>query len=247
MRLTCPTCGAIYEPPEGLLPAAGGHVQCSACHTRWFFRPARPAPAMTEDQILERLATRHPELRLVPETPATDDAALRPGAAAADGPPAPAAQPGPEDGVAGADAGARPLRRRLDLTGQDAAEAGPGEAAAAPARAAEGTPTPAGAPSPLRPAGRAPIVLAEDEPPRPVHRVEIDAEAVKGRSRFAPGFVLALLIGAGAFGLYRYAGPLAERIPAAAPALEAYAAQVTTLRERVEAGLGPLRDRLAGG
>jgi predicted Zn finger-like uncharacterized protein len=256
MRLTCPTCGAIYEPPEGLLPAAGGHVQCSACHTRWFFRPTRSAPAMTEDQILERLATRHPELRLVPEAAAsdgdTDAAALRPGAADGEAPEAETAQLAPEiPAAAEAEPAAVPLRqrRRLDLTGQEADAAGAGKT---PASASPGVDAPASqgdAASPMRPAARAPIALGEDAGQRPVHRVEIDAEAGKGAggSRFSLGFALALLIGTAALGLYHYAGPLADRIPAAAPALEAYAAQVIELRVRVEAGLGPLRDRLTGG
>jgi predicted Zn finger-like uncharacterized protein len=246
MRLTCPTCGAIYEPPEGLLPSAGGHVQCSACHTRWFFRPARPAPAMTEDQILERLETRHPDLTLVQDAPDAASNALRPGTAAdADPPP-------PEDAVAGDTAEAAPTRqrRRLDLTGQE-----PAEVAAAPSPGAGPVPAAAaasGPASPLRPVARAAVPLPEDEGPRPMHRVEIGAErgadgGAEGGSRFALGLALAVLVGAGALGVYSFAGPLAERMPAAAPALEAYAGQVTGLRERIEASLGLLRDRLTDG
>ena len=40
MRLTCPNCGAEYEVPDGMVPAGGRHVQCTACHTRWFVRGA---------------------------------------------------------------------------------------------------------------------------------------------------------------------------------------------------------------
>ncbi|MER2507411.1 MAG: zinc-ribbon domain-containing protein, partial [Amaricoccus sp.] len=56
MRLTCPNCGAEYEVPEGQIPAGGKHVQCTACHTRWFARAAQAA--LSEDQILARLETR---------------------------------------------------------------------------------------------------------------------------------------------------------------------------------------------
>ncbi len=53
MRLTCPNCGAEYEAPAEMIPGTGRHVQCSACHTRWFTRPM-----LSEDQILQRLENR---------------------------------------------------------------------------------------------------------------------------------------------------------------------------------------------
>ena len=55
MRLSCPSCGAEYEVSDGMVPSAGRHVQCTACHTRWFVRGA-PGTGLTEDQILRRLA-----------------------------------------------------------------------------------------------------------------------------------------------------------------------------------------------
>jgi predicted Zn finger-like uncharacterized protein len=59
MRLTCPSCGAEYEVPDGMVPAAGRHVQCTACHARWFVRGQGGglARALSEDQILDRLET----------------------------------------------------------------------------------------------------------------------------------------------------------------------------------------------
>ncbi|MCZ0811490.1 MAG: zinc-ribbon domain-containing protein [Pseudomonadota bacterium] len=36
MRLTCPNCGAQYEVPEEVIPAAGRDVQCSNCGDTWF-------------------------------------------------------------------------------------------------------------------------------------------------------------------------------------------------------------------
>ncbi len=59
MRLTCPSCGAEYDIPDGMLPAAGRHAQCSACHTRWFVRGAARDTA-SEDQILTRLENWRP-------------------------------------------------------------------------------------------------------------------------------------------------------------------------------------------
>ncbi|MGA0923533.1 MAG: zinc-ribbon domain-containing protein [Lutimaribacter sp.] len=36
MRLVCPNCGAQYEVPEDVIPAAGRDVQCSNCGHTWF-------------------------------------------------------------------------------------------------------------------------------------------------------------------------------------------------------------------
>jgi predicted Zn finger-like uncharacterized protein len=59
MRLYCPKCDAEYEVPDGMVPAAGRHVQCTVCHTRWFARGSA-APAPSEEQILTRLEARAP-------------------------------------------------------------------------------------------------------------------------------------------------------------------------------------------
>ena len=68
MRLTCPNCGAEYDVSDGMVPAAGRHVQCTACHTRWFVRGV-PGAGLTEDQILRRLETWSPGPRPVPAVP----------------------------------------------------------------------------------------------------------------------------------------------------------------------------------
>ncbi|MDQ7069310.1 MAG: zinc-ribbon domain-containing protein [Rhodobacterales bacterium] len=36
MRLSCPNCGAQYEVPDEVIPAAGRDVQCSNCGDTWF-------------------------------------------------------------------------------------------------------------------------------------------------------------------------------------------------------------------
>ena len=36
MRLVCPNCGAQYEVPDEVIPAAGRDVQCSNCGHTWF-------------------------------------------------------------------------------------------------------------------------------------------------------------------------------------------------------------------
>jgi predicted Zn finger-like uncharacterized protein len=60
MRLTCPTCGARYEVAEGLVDPGGQHVQCTACHARWFERPPGRAAGqrLSEDEIIARLDQR---------------------------------------------------------------------------------------------------------------------------------------------------------------------------------------------
>jgi predicted Zn finger-like uncharacterized protein len=66
MRLICPECGAEYEAPDSEIPIEGRHVQCTACHTRWFAR--KPvAETVSEDEILTRLESRRPHLRPVPD------------------------------------------------------------------------------------------------------------------------------------------------------------------------------------
>lgn len=66
MRLTCPECGADYEAPDSEIPTEGRHVQCTACHTRWFARRP-PAEDVSEDEIIARLESRRPNLRAVPD------------------------------------------------------------------------------------------------------------------------------------------------------------------------------------
>jgi hypothetical protein len=77
-----------------MMPAAGRHVQCTACHTRWFARGGAPA-APTEEQILSRLEARTP-----PPQPAAP-------AAGGEGSPAEPAAPAPVAPVV-------PLRRPVE-------------------------------------------------------------------------------------------------------------------------------------
>jgi predicted Zn finger-like uncharacterized protein len=130
MRLTCPNCGAEYEVPEGLVPAAGRHVQCTACHRRWFVRGG-PRAILSEDQIIRRLETRVTRPRPVaipdpepePETPqaAEDPPFVWEGdeAPVAEPPPGAAApavpQPRPVSATMPEPLAGRPTGLRLDL------------------------------------------------------------------------------------------------------------------------------------
>ncbi|MFO1144606.1 MAG: zinc-ribbon domain-containing protein [Amaricoccus sp.] len=68
MLLNCPNCHAEYDVPDGMIPAAGRHVQCSACHTRWFVAGA-PRVLLTEEQILHRLESWTPRPRPLAAAP----------------------------------------------------------------------------------------------------------------------------------------------------------------------------------
>lgn len=91
MRLTCPECGAVYEAADSEIPTEGRHVQCTACHTRWFARkPA--AEEVTEDDIIARLESRRPKLRAVPD-PSEDEGDADDGDFEWEGAPETAAEP----------------------------------------------------------------------------------------------------------------------------------------------------------
>lgn len=226
MRLTCPNCAAEYEIAAHLVPPDGRHVQCTACHTRWFARPAvEPAPASIEDEdeILRRLEAR-PRLvssvapvvvPLSPPVPPTPPAEV----------PDPVDVEGPEDVVAELEDAAEPTTVEDVPAEPEVPEGG---------REAE-------EPRELRPA----LVPATTEPPRivnlpaPSGRARLDLTVEPGpapmtllpSSRFGHGLVLALVVVALAAAAYLWRAPIAAQVPAAAPALAAYGDLVDDLRE----------------
>lgn len=222
MRLSCPNCGAIYELPEDRLPEGGGHVQCTDCHTRWFARrppAAAPGERPSEDEIIARLEARTP-----PRAAPAPGASGAPGASAETIPFPGPRRPQPEPQA----------QPQSQPQAQPQTQASPA-AAAEPAQPGKVVPPqPAAQPTPLRPRPDRPTpAAAPGLPPAP-------------RRRGGLGFALALALAAAAFGLHLGARPLAAQIPAAAPALSAYADQVEALRDGIESTLGPLRDRLFG-
>ncbi len=211
MRLNCPNCGAEYEVPEGMVPAAGRHVQCTACHTRWFVRGG-PGAGLTEDQILRRLESWSPGTRPMP---APAPVALVP-AAAPDTAPDTAPAPQPE-----AQPAESPVVVHLP-------------------------PRPATPPKPAeRPAVSQPAPLSAPPRPQPASRLELGEPAAPAaelpppsRSRFARGFLLALLLAALALAAYLYRAPIAAQVPQAAPALTAYGEAVDHWRGEIEKLIG---------
>ena len=107
-----------------------------------------------------------------------------------------------------------------------------------------------------RPAVTQPAPLAaEPLPPRPSPRLDLGAEpaavpvsaaAPEPRSRFGAGLLLALVLFGLALAAYAYRPEIAARVPAAAPALDAYGEAVDGLREDLEAGFDELRAYLDG-
>jgi predicted Zn finger-like uncharacterized protein len=227
MRLTCPTCAAVYELPDDQLPAGGSHVQCTACHTRWFARARPPAAEPpSEDEIIARLETR--SARTSPTAPPRPIGA----------------------GVGGVGGGAGPIAFPTPMRPRPAATAEAAGAAEAPLRprmqpvdvppAPEPTRTAEQAPTPLRPRAAEPGVPAPAPRPTPA------AAGPARRRGGAAGFLLALALAAAAGALYLRAEEIASRLPAAEPALAAYAERVDAARVWIETTLGPLRDRAAG-
>ena len=214
MRLTCPNCGAEYEVSDGMIPAAGRHVQCTACHTRWFVRGV-PGTGLTEDQILRRLETWSPGPRPLPAptpvAPVTVAAPARP----AELETKPEPQPDrPSDPPVPADP---PVV--VHLPARPAAPAKPGD------RPAVARPTPLTAPARPQPSSR----LDLGEPAAPPTPAPPPPE-----SRFARGLLLALVLAALALAAYVWRDPIASRVPQARVALTAYGETIDGWRERVE-------------
>lgn len=84
MRLTCPNCGAQYEVPDAVIPAAGRDVQCSNCGDTWFQAPPDGASGPVEAPALTPGIA--PAPRVSPRRPRSQaDSAPRPDEAAAPG------------------------------------------------------------------------------------------------------------------------------------------------------------------
>jgi predicted Zn finger-like uncharacterized protein len=238
MRLTCPNCGVEYEVPDGMVPAAGRHVQCTACHTRWFVRGVRSAA--TEDQILSRLETWRPRPAavpapaagptLVPDPPAPDE-------------PAPSAEPEPEVVL---------LEETAEVVLPEPEPEPEPEATPDPEPAPE-TPAPALRAAPEKPGDQPSVSLPaplSDSALAPVRRLDLGSERpsplppAPPPSRFGRGFILATVLALLALGAYLYRAPIVEQVPAAAPALERYAGYVDAARDEVDRQYHALRERI---
>ena len=241
MRLKCPSCGAEYEVAAHLIPQGGRHVQCTACHTRWFVNPAQE-PEPSEDRIIERLEAWSSRPRPVPvpvPQPAPPGTAGR-GAEDPDSgevfvwesPAAAAESPAPATAASGtataeAPAAAAPLppgvpQPRAVPEGRDA----PAEAED-PAEPAPPEPTPA------RSASRLDLAVDPDAPP----------PEAPAQSRFAKGLASVLAVFVLALAVYNFHDLIVARLPQAAPAIDAYVHFVDDLRQRLAEGLAAIINR----
>ncbi len=234
MRLTCPSCGAIYVVKDDAVPSGGSHVQCSACHTRWFARPASPAPErLSEEQIIARLETRWSQpASAEDDRPASDDGSRTDAPATRREPPPPPI--------------AFPATRRADLRLETDAP-GPEPVASAPTASASAGPAPAAsAPAALAPVDAPDVAAAPATPLRPraaSTRKPPTAPPPTRRGGVAAvaGFLLPVALAALGIGVYLRAADLSAAAPSAGPALAVYVAQIDAGRDWVEARIGPLR------
>lgn len=241
MRLTCPKCAAIYGLAPGLIAPGGQHVQCSACHSRWFVRPdppAQPVEHMSEEAILARLEARPRGPRPVPAHPAP-----LPAGPAARAVSAPQHEPGPTRlggrefaWEAPAEGGRDEMRPRLRVVGGSPSntEAAASTGTAPPVKTAPGSP----ADLPSEATTTRPRLELGTPPAGPL------AVPAAPPRRFGRGLALGVGLCLMAFGAYHWAEAIGEAVPAAGPYAEAYARSLDDGRLWLEARLGPYLERL---
>ena len=112
-------------------------------------------------------------------------------------------------------------------------------------------PEPEAAPEPPAPEPTPPPPPDAPQPPpaRPALRLDLGGDPSRPEprtpppSRFGRGLVTAVLLALLALGAYLYRGPITARIPAADPALTAYAGYVDQARDEVARRYRELRER----
>ena len=249
MRLSCPTCDAVYEVPQGAIPDGGRDVQCSNCGTVWFQRSGEP-PAPPSAAALASTAS--PARRAgggedAPRPPLSDEGrrilveeaererALRAGGNAA--PDEPRGAAAAIDSLLDEDRGYTPQPRRLPDDESAASRPSPSmrEPALRSGNVSGAEPT-SGPPSD-RPSGRDrfPAIAEIDsklEPQDAGNASRDDASSAEkdGGSGFRLGFALALLIAALALALYMQADRIGQAIPSLDAPLDAYRDRVNDMR-----------------
>jgi predicted Zn finger-like uncharacterized protein len=248
MRITCPSCQAVYEAPDAEI-GVGRSVECSACGARWWQPGETAAEGGSGESRMPGLEETAAELR------AFRDEAAAPPAPAADGdataaeepeqaPEAQAAaaeRPSPAGGLRAAEPVA-PEAPRGGLHGIQS-EAEPRRSGE---RRVEEIPIPP--PPPLAPGGtpprRRPASIDAQRLTAELRAAEEEPERRRGGG-FAAGFVAALLISAALAFAYLERERLADIAPQAAPALEAWGDVVDEARASVERAGGQARDAAA--
>ena len=217
MRLSCPSCGAVYEVPDDAIPAGGRDVQCTNCGHTWFHGDAEddspavapavvaaPEPATafddgpgsgTEEAPLRR-APVDPELRQVLREEAEREIEAR-REEERRRPPVSDPQPQPQPRTGGAP--------RID-------------------------------PPPAARAGLSPATRRAEPPPRRRRR--------GGGGGFLAGFVLTLLVAGALAAAYVYDEEVVEASPALAEPMAGYVGTVDEARVAVNGATRSLVDRI---
>ena len=220
MRLTCPSCDAVYEVPDDAIPEEGREVQCTNCGHGWFQpHPEIPVPAGAFAPHPE------PEPILAADDPASGDGLGG----------APADDPREERSTYRRPPVDPRLRRVLREEAEREVEArrsGREE----PRRAPRAGPPPRERidPPSAAEAGLSPAASWNDEPPRR-----------RGRGAgFAAGFLSVVAIAGLLAAGYVFAAELGEAVPALAEPIAAYAEAVSEARVALDVAAHSAMERL---
>jgi predicted Zn finger-like uncharacterized protein len=240
MRLICPNCDAEYEVDDAAIPDAGRDVQCSNCGHAWFQGPpeVEPATAVIDQPDPDATSVDEAEANEAPPSDMPPDAA----------PDAP--QPRTvDDSVlailkeeaerelsARREEEAVPVETQPDL----GLDAGPAAARAQQIAMMRGEAATAEPAKQVTRRELLPDIEEINSTLRPSAAVRHDEDEdddgpmalpqVRTRSGFRSGFVLMLLLAAVLVALYLMAPRLAQQIPGAKGALDAYVAGVDQAR-----------------
>jgi predicted Zn finger-like uncharacterized protein len=226
MRLTCPNCGAAYLVADHLIPTAGRHVQCTACHTRWFARGAPAATVATPAPVLAAVAGAAPVAQGADQDTAAAPAPIDAGTA-------PEGAPEPETAPRMAVA-----PDTAPVTDEPAAdETAPASEPATVLNPLRPLPGATGSGEPAAGTGPRRLALAPQTQP---------ADTPRGRRRFVAGFLVALVLAAVALAAYVFEAEIVARVPAAAAALAAYTDAVDAARLWLDETVGRHLARLLG-
>jgi len=251
MRLKCPSCAAEYDVAASMIPQEGRHVQCTACHTRWFVHPPQ-LPDPTEDRIIERLESwsSRPRPVAVADPPARgnrdaagrlpdeddpdagenfvwDSQAEQPEAEPPSTADPAATEPEPVSGPEEAEVSAAPVEIAAAMTPGIAQPQAVANQTEAPAAEATFPPEPKDRPAPTTASGKPALRLDLSVDPNAA------PEQPRPQSRFAKGLAIALAVFVLALAVYNFHDLILARAPQAAPAIEAYVQVIDDLRQRV--------------